>query len=246
MKIDFCVPVYNEEKILEKSVNFLYSYLNGLNLPYEWQIVIIDNGSIDKSNEISKKLENDKIKSYFVKNPGRGRAIREYWGKSEADIVSYMDVDLAVNLKHIPELINPIIDKECQLSIGSRLLPDSVIDRNIFREIVSRFCNILYKILFYSDVSDTQCGFKAIRRDKFREISKYFFDDKWFFDTELISYIKYFGYNLKEIPVEWNENRFDKRNSKVKVFKDSYYHFLNFLRLKRNIIKIKKILNLKQ
>jgi glycosyltransferase involved in cell wall biosynthesis len=241
MKVDFCIPIYNEKKILEKSVNFLSLYLDKLKLPYDWQIVIIDNGSKDGSGELSKKLENKKVRLYSVKNPGRGRAIREYWKISDAEIVSYMDVDLAVNLKHVPELIDPILKGFADFSIGSRLLPTSVIERNIFREAISRTCNVLYRSMFYDNVSDTQCGFKAARKKDFDRISEYFFDNKWFFDTELITYMKHFGYRLKEVPVEWSENRFDKRGSKVKIFADSYRHFRNFLKLRKNMKKLKRL-----
>ena len=240
MKVDFCVPIYNEEKILKKSIIRLYEFLSKENLSYDWQIVIVDNGSRDSSKKIARELSNKKIKLHEVKNPGRGRAIREYWLISEADYVSYMDVDLAVDLKHIPLLISPLINKEADISIGSRLLPESIIERNIFREAVSQSCNILYRLFFYKDVSDTQCGFKAIDKKVFQSISGNFFDNQWFFDTELITYAKYFKYKLKEIPVEWSENRFDKRSSKVKIFKDSYKHFVNFLRLKRQLKKIKQ------
>lgn len=243
MKVDFCIPIYNEEKILQKSINRLDSYLRNENLPYNWNIVIVDNGSKDSSREIARSLEKENIFLYEVKEPGRGRAIREYWSKSDADIVSYMDVDLAVHLRHVRELIEPILNNRADLSIGSRLLPESIIDRNIFREIISRSCNILYKMMFYSDVSDTQCGFKAVRKKSFEEISGYFFDNRWFFDTELITYMKLYNYKLSEIPVEWNENRYDKRDSKVKIFKDSYRHFANFFKLKKNITRIRKTKN---
>jgi len=184
MKVEFCIPIYNEEKILKKSINRLDEYLRKENLPYDWSIVIVDNGSKDSSREIARSLKKENIFLYQVKKPGRGRAIREYWLKSDADIVSYMDVDLAVHLRHIRELIEPILNNSSDISIGSRLLPESIIDRNIFREIISRSCNILYRIMFYFDVSDTQCGFKAVRKDSFNRVSDYFFDNRWFFDTE--------------------------------------------------------------
>ncbi|PLX20301.1 hypothetical protein C0584_06170 [Candidatus Parcubacteria bacterium] len=238
MKIDFCVPIYNEELILEESISSLYSFLLSKNLPYDWRIVIVDNGSKDQSREIANKLANEKISLFVVNRPGRGRAIRKYWSNSDADIVSYMDADLAVNLKHVPELVGPIIQGEAEIVIGSRLLPESVIERNIFRETISRSCNVLYRLFFGYGVNDTQCGFKAVKKSSFNDISQYFFDDKWFFDTELITYMKYKKNRLKEIPVEWNEKRFDKRNSKVKVFKDSFNHFMNFLKLKKKIREI--------
>lgn len=235
MLIEFCLPIYNEEKIINKNIIKLYEYCNSKNFNFDWRVAIINNGSTDNSADICRELTNkyNKIKYSYIKNPGRGSALKEYWLASQADIVAYMDIDIAVSLNNIIDLIDPLIKGEADLVIGSRLMPGASIERSLIREVVSRGCNILYRLITGHKISDTQCGFKAIRTNVFKKISNNIIDRKWFFDTEVIFFTHYNGYKIKEIPVNWEENRYDERKSKVSLLKDSVIHFLNLLKLKK-------------
>jgi len=235
MFIDFCLPIYNEEKILKNNVLKLLNYCNSQNFSFDWQIAIINNGSTDNSEKICQELFNkypQKIKIENIKQSGKGRALKLYWQKSKADIVVYMDIDLAVSLNNISDLINPIIKENYDLVIGSRLLPDSKIKRSLIRELSSQSYIFLSKIILKHNFFDLQCGFKAIKVGIFKKISPYVKDNKWFFDTELIFFTKYFGYKIKEIPVDWEEEKYDKRKTKVNIFKDSFDFLISLLRLK--------------
>lgn len=241
MFIEFCLPVYNEEKILKKNTLRLLDYCQNQNFDFVWQIVLINNGSIDNSEKICQELSNkySQIKIETIKQSGRGQAIKQYWQKSKADIVVYMDIDLAVSLDNVPDLINPIIEGKYDLAIGSRLLPDSKINRSFIRELSSQSYNFLSKIILNHNFSDLQCGFKAIKTGVFKKIVPYIQNNKWFFDTELIIFANYFGYKIKEIPVNWQENRYDQRKSKVNVIKDSIKFVVNLIKLKINLLKLK-------
>jgi hypothetical protein len=100
--------------------------------------------------------------------------------------------------------------------IGSRLLPDSKTSRSKIRDFTSRHYNKLSDSLFGHGLSDLQCGFKAFKKDIFIALDPLLKDDKWFFDTEFVILAKYFDYKVKEIPVDWQENRFLERKSKIK------------------------------
>jgi len=243
MLIEFCLPIYNEETILADSVQKLYNFLIDQNFLFDWQIVIVINGSSDSSPLIAKKLSinyPDKIKFANISEPGRGQALKRYWLKSSADIFVYMDIDLAVALEAIPRLIQPILDNECQLAVGSRLLPDSKIERSFIRELSSQTYNLLSRLLFKHHLSDMQCGFKAISRSAFMAIAPYLQDPRWFFDTEMIIIGRALGYKIKEIPVNWQENRYDQRKSKVKLLRDSTKMFRNLIKLRHRLNKIVK------
>lgn len=241
MLIEFCLPVYNEEKILEKNIVKLLKYCQAKNFDFDWRIVIINNGSTDNSSNVCHKLieKYDKIGYSRITNPGRGMALKEYWLLSKADIVAYMDIDIAVSLENISDLINPLASSEADLVIGSRLMRGSSIERSFIREVVSRGCNIFYRLIMGHRISDTQCGFKAMKTGIFRKISGNIRDAKWFFDTEIIFFTHFFGYKIKEIPVNWEENRYDERKSKVSLMKDSIIHFNNLLKLKKRVKKMR-------
>lgn len=246
MTIEFCLPVYNEEKILKDNILKLFSYCQKQNFNFTWQIVIINNGSTDHSlpiaNDLAKKYPKT-IKVENIEQAGKGRAIKTYGLKNKADIIAYMDIDLAVSLNNISNLVNPIILNKADLVIGSRLLPNSKTSRTFFRGLSSQIYNFLAKIILGHNFSDLQCGFKAIKTSIFKKIIPYIEDNKWFFDTELIAYVNHFGYQVKEIPVDWSENRYQKRKSKLNLIKDGFKFLINLIKLRIQTLKVNKTKN---
>jgi glycosyltransferase involved in cell wall biosynthesis len=224
MKVDICIPVYNEARILELNIRKLLEYCLRAGFSFDWKVVLVLNGSTDESLSIAKRIRAELPGLLCVveaKEKGRGAALKEYWLSSEADILAYMDADLAVSLGAIDKLIRAIGDESFDLAIGSRLLPDSKIDRSFWRELVSQSYIYVSRLVLGHRFSDLQCGFKAIKRKAFLSIADNLSSKGWFFDTELIFFSQKRGFRVREIAVEWEENRYDQRQSKVKVFRDS-------------------------
>ncbi|OGF35510.1 hypothetical protein A2468_05715 [Candidatus Falkowbacteria bacterium RIFOXYC2_FULL_46_15] len=246
MNIEFHIPVYNEERILEKNITFLHDYCRK-NFGFDWSIAIIVNGSTDRSRVISERLAArypERIRAEYYPAAGRGGAIRNSWLKSRADIVSYMDVDLAVDLKNINDLVEPILVDRADLVIGSRLLSNASIERSFIRELVSQSHLIISRLIHRHNFSDLQCGFKAVRRTAFAAIAPYVANKGWWFDTETILLAKLFDYRIAEIPVIWSENRYDKRKSKVNLTTDSLNALFNLIKLKFRLTGLKNSLNI--
>lgn len=234
MTIEFSIPVLNEEKILKKNILELYNFCQS-NLTYiDWLILIVINCSTDQSLAISSELAEkyDKIKYVNYEEKGRGRSIKKTWLKSQADIVAYMDVDLAVSLNNIHDLIKPFLNNQADLVIGSRLMSASKIKRSFLREFISQTHLYISKIILHHNFSDLQCGFKAIRRQAFSQIAASVNNTYWFFDTELIFFAKNAKLKIIEIPVDWSENRYDERKSKVNILTDSLRALTNLLKLR--------------
>ena len=239
MKIEFCLPIYNEEKILEPSARRLADFCLEKNYQFAWQIVLLVNGSTDGSYALAEKMaaqEPGLFKAVNFAPAGRGFALKRYYEESRADILVYMDIDLAVSLDNLSALLDPIVGNQADLVIGSRLLPDSKIERSFIRELSSQSYNFLSRMILSHKFSDLQCGFKAVRADVFRKISPYIRDGRWFFDTELIAFCRHFNYRVKEIPVDWSENRWDERKSKVNLLKDSCKFIYNLIKLKIRLL----------
>ena len=138
IKVEVNLPVLNEEKILRQSVETLRKFLHEKMNKYDCRIVIIDNGSKDKTHNICKQLKKEYPDVDFLrlKQRGRGRALRAAWTKSKADICSYMDIDLSTDLRAFPLLIESIAKKGYDISTGSRLMRGAKIKRSIKREII--------------------------------------------------------------------------------------------------------------
>lgn len=238
MKIDFCIPVLNEEKILEENIKKLKDYLDSRNFDFEWKIIIIDNGSTDQTAEISQRISGEKIAYYFIEEIGKGRALKSYWKTASSDIIVYMDSDLSVSLENIPELLSPIIQGSYDLVMGSRMLPESNISRSFVRELTSQSYNFFSRIILKHNFSDLQCGFKAIKLGPLKTVLPYLYSNKFFFDTELVIFLKAKNYKIKEIPVDWEENRYEKRKSKVNIFRHSIGFSKKLFKLRRRLKKI--------
>ena len=98
--VEFILPVLNEEEILAASVSAIYHFLDAHFKDYSWQITIADNGSTDKTADISEILSTKYDRVEYVKIPqkGRGRALKQCWTSSNSDVVAYMDIDLSTQL----------------------------------------------------------------------------------------------------------------------------------------------------
>lgn len=239
-KILIVLPTYNEENILKENALKVYNFCREKIFEYDWQILIADNGSTDKTVTIAQEL-NQKIPQiiYFhLEKAGRGRALKKAWSEYEADIYVYMDIDLATDLKYLEFLIKAVDKEGCDLATGSRLKRGAEVERSIGREISSRIYNLILKIFFPSySIKDSQCGFKAISQKIKEQILPKVKNSGWFFDTELLIYSFYRGYRIKEIPVNWKEERFVKRKSTVKFFQTVLDCLKEIIKLKINLIK---------
>lgn len=244
MLVDFCLPIKNEALILENSLNKLLAYCEQAGFGFSWRIIGVVNGSDDASAAILQDFKRrfpGKIDFIEIIEPGKGRALKEYWLISTADIFSFMDSDLAVSLDDLLALINPLIANEADLVIGSRFTAGAVIKRSQFRKLVSWSYNFLSRLLLGHRIADLQCGFKAIRREAYKQIEPHLLDAHWFFDTELIILATRFGFRVKQVPVDWRENRHQRRPSTVKVVGDSWSFLKNLWAFRKRLKKIQKI-----
>jgi hypothetical protein len=210
------VPVLNEEKILQSSIETLDEYMME-NLPYRYQITIADNDSQDNTLKIAKNLaQNHKsVRVVRLAKRGRGRALKQVWQSSQADVLTYMDVDLSTSLNDFLPMIQPLVAGEAGVAIGSRLMKKSKTSRGFKREFISRCYNKIIKLTSRTKFSDAQCGFKAIRRDVAKRFLPKIKDNEWFFDTELLIKTERAGVPIHEQPVTWIEDT----DSRVKIVK---------------------------
>lgn len=217
--VDVVIPVYNEEGDLEGSIDALRGFLRE-SFPYSWRIVIADNASVDRTLEIAKRLSSQwpEVTYLHLDQKGRGRALRRAWLESDADIVSYMDVDLSTDLEAFPSLIDGLVKEGYHLAIGSRLKKGAKVERQLKREIISRCYNLLIRLMFGNRFSDAQCGFKALTRKAVLDLVPMVEDQGWFFDSELLLRAEQKGYHIYEVPVGW----VDDPDSRVNIVQTAW------------------------
>lgn len=232
MRLSVTVPVFNEAKRLPASIGQLWRFL-AQHLAMPWEINIADNGSTDETLLVARSLaeQDANVCVSHLDRRGRGGALKQSWTESEADILSYMDVDLSADLACFPRLIEAVSTGKFDLAIGSRLLNPPLTTRCFKRELASRCYNTLIKLLFRTGFSDAQCGFKAISRRAAADLLPLVEDNDWFFDTELLILAERRGYRIFDCPVRWTENR----ESHVKIVQTALRDMRGLLRLRRTM-----------
>jgi glycosyltransferase AglD len=219
IQVSIVFPAYNEADYLEIAVQKAAEALNEFTSSYE--IIIAEDGSTDGTAEKSEEL----TKKYpFVrhihgeKRLGRGFALKNAFRQCYGEVLVYMDLDLATDLKYLKPLVEAITVEGYDFATGSRLMRESKVERSLRRSISSKSFNFLVRSMLHSKLRDHQCGFKAFKREPVFALLDEVDARHWFWDTEIMVRAQHKGYRVKEIPVEWKS----PRGTKVNLFKDSY------------------------
>lgn len=227
VEIAVVLPAYNEAKRLENAVSKSIHYLNAITDSFE--IIIAEDGSTDGTDKIAESL----AKEYsFVKHLhsneklGRGKALKNAFSSTDAEILVYYDVDLSTDLEHLKQLVDAIRNG-FDISTGSRMLKTSDVERPFKREFASGGFNFLIRFLLRSKIHDHQCGFKAFKRSTILQILDEVKDNHWFWDTEILVMAQKKGLKVYEFPVVWKHGG----NSKVRLKRDVLDMGCNTLKL---------------
>ncbi len=218
--LDIVIPVHNEEFDLPRSVARLHDHLSS-RVPMSFRITVADNASTDRTAEIADRLADQypDVRVVHLPEKGRGRALKQVWLHSDADVLVYMDVDLSTDLSALLPLVAPLVSGHSDVAIGTRLHRGSRVVRGPKREIISRCYNLILHGALSTRFSDAQCGFKAIRRNVARQLLPLVQDNGWFFDTELLVLAERSGLRIHEVPVDWIDDP-DSRVDIVQTAKD--------------------------
>jgi len=199
------IPVFNDVEALKTAIPKSIEALEAYGKSFE--LIIAEDGSTDGSREYVVEWERKDARVRLLhsdERQGRGRALNRALAESRGDIFCYYDVDLATDIRHLPELLGRIEDG-ADVSTGSRLMKDSTIVRSGDRELASRGYNFLVRLFLGSKLRDHQCGFKAYRSTVLKELVKKIHAPHWFWDTESLVLAQKAGLKVEEFPVIWTQ-----------------------------------------
>lgn len=203
MKISIIIPVYNEEKTIKKVVEKVKKS-NTLKLKKE--IIIIDDGSTDKSKSIIQKIKGVK-KIFHKKNKGKGAAVINGIKKSTGNIILIQDADLEYDPENYEKLLKPFNDKKIQVVYGVRFnknIPTKIIVHTIGNLIL----NALTSAIYLSKISDMETGYKIFRKNAVKKMN---LKAKGFeFEPEITGKILKKGLKITEIPITFNPRSFSE------------------------------------
>ena len=219
VEVSVVLPAYNEERTIESTVHTTLATLAEFLPDDSYEVIVAEDGCEDRTPEIADRLaaEDDRVRHFHSdERLGRGGALERAFAASEGGTLVYFDTDLATDMKHLDELVEPIRSGEYDVATGSRWMPENVADRPAKRGVPSRGFNTLTRLFLRSDLRDHQCGFKAFDREALFGILPDVADDHWFWDTEVLVRAQRKGYRVKEFAVDWEP----KGDTKVDLVRD--------------------------
>lgn len=237
MKISLCIPLFNEQKILTKTMDEVSSYMKG-RFGEDYEVIYVDDGSTDESLEIltRKKDAKTKVISYRP-NRGKGYAVRSGMLSASGEIVIFTDCDLAYGTDVIGKFFDEMErDGSIECLIGSRALhPLGYDGYTPIRRLLSK--SYLRFLSLYAGLrpSDSQCGIKAFRQTAAQSIFSRAEVDRFAFDLEVILLAQRLGMKISEQPVRI----LNHRPSTVHFVRDGVRMVRDVRKIKNRIKKIK-------
>ncbi len=205
------MAAYNEEKTIGNVISDTASIMDGLNMPYE--IIVINDGSTDKTGLIASNYKATVLSNET--NRGKGYALRKALQYAQGDIIVTIDSDGEHKPKEIPDLIDPLFNGT-DIVAGSRFLSRHTQVTTKLNQVGNFMFNIAIMTLTGKRVTDSQTGFRAIKRDVLEKLNLE--SDGYEIETEITVKSLRNGFVFKEKPI--NSERSKYRISKLKLLSD--------------------------
>jgi glycosyltransferase involved in cell wall biosynthesis len=233
-ELSIIIPAYDEESRLPATLDRIAAYIRASGRSTE--IIVVDDGSRDRTASVAESLR-EKIPSLRVVqngvNRGKGYSVRHGMLEARGRLVLFTDADLSAPIEEAGKLLRALDTHD--VAIGSRALDRSLIEvhQSPFREFAGIVFNRVVRLCLGLPFVDTQCGFKAFRRERCRILFEQQRIERFGFDPELLFLAKRHGLTAVEIPVRWAHSA----STKVSMLRDSLRMFLEVLEVRWNALR---------
>ena len=213
--VSIVIPARNESARLPASIREIRRIF-----PSEpWEFLLVIEPGEDDTEAAARLAVDGDPRFVIIANPsayGKGFAVRTGMLQAQGEWFFFMDADLSVPLRFVGAFLQA--GEKFDVLVGSRRHPQSVIKirQPWLRERAGRLFNIVLRLSGATRLADTQCGFKAFRREAARAIFPLIEQDGFGFDVEAIVLAEALGFKILELPVDWA----DAAGSKVRPLRD--------------------------
>jgi glycosyltransferase involved in cell wall biosynthesis len=217
-RLSIVVPAYNEQARIGAALATIMECIAARH--WDAEVLVIDDGSTDETPQIVELWASEYDRLQMVRNPGnrgKGYSVRNGLLQAAGDIVMFTDADLSAPIEEAERLV-AAIEAGADVAIGSRWLDrqKQTIHQPLYRQVFGRCFNAITRTVMGLPFKDTQCGFKAFRREAAQIIFRLQRIERWGFDPEILFIARKLRYKIVEVPVTWGH---DER-SRISYLKD--------------------------
>jgi glycosyltransferase involved in cell wall biosynthesis len=230
-ELSIIIPSFNEELRLPPSLEKIAAYVAASGRFTE--VIVVDDGSSDRTAEVAASF-GDRIPNLRVlkngDNRGKGYSVRHGMLDARGAQVLFTDADLSAPIEEADKLLSAL--QQYDVAIGSRALNRDMIEvhESPFREFAGIIFNLIVRVVLWLPFVDTQCGFKAFRRERCRVIFEQQRIERFGFDPELLYLARRHGLRAVEVSVRWSHSP----ATKINMMRDSIQMFLDVFTIRYN------------
>jgi glycosyltransferase involved in cell wall biosynthesis len=232
MTYTFVIPAYNESVRIRPTLDEILRYTRGQN--WDAEILVVNDGSRDDTAQIVREYGRLHPQILLLENPGtrgKGYSVRNGMLHARGDICLFTDADLSSPMTESQKLFEAI-ERGADIAIGSRWLRTELQTepQPLYRQAFGRIFNLALRVILGLRFADTQCGFKAFRRDAAQRIFPLQKIEGWGFDPEILFLARRAGLQVAEVPVLWAHSE----GTRLHPLRDGLRMFVEVLRIRWN------------
>jgi glycosyltransferase involved in cell wall biosynthesis len=227
-QVSLVIPAYNEERRIHRSLEEILSFAE--KAPFTLEVLVVDDGSRDGTAGIARgfiaKAEGHKTRFELLQyggNRGKGFAVAHGLRHGRGQYLAFSDTDLSAPIDQLPKLVE-VLEAGADIAIASRRLPQSeVIGQPAMTRFRSHLFSIFSRLLVLPGISDTQCGFKAYRREAAHQLIEQQKIHGYTFDVEHLVLAEQRGMKVVEVPVRWifsEGSQINGLTDSIRMFRD--------------------------
>jgi glycosyltransferase involved in cell wall biosynthesis len=199
------IPAYNESERITATLESVAAYAR--QQQWDVEVLVVNDGSRDNTVAVVEQLARAHPFIRIIENPGnrgKGYSVRNGMLQSRGEILLFSDADLSSPIEEAPKLFEALA-AGADVAIGSRWLRAELQSQRqpLMRQIYGRMFNVALRLLLGLNFRDTQCGFKAFRREAAQRIFPLQKIERWGFDPEILFLARKLGFRTVEVPVRW-------------------------------------------
>lgn len=200
------IPAYNEEERLKRHVPGIVAFLQAKGKPFE--IIVVNDGSRDGTVAATEALAKTCPMLRLISlnpNRGKGGAVKAGMLEGRGRFVLFADADQSTPIGEMDKLLSKLEQQGYDMAIGSRSVPGAEVEQPQvwYRALAGKLFGIGTRTLCIRGFYDTQCGFKAMRREVAQKVFPQVTSNTAIFDIEMLVVATREGYRIAELPVKW-------------------------------------------